>query len=390
MSIFAPHPSGWGDPTNGTGGPQRVSTLYVQHFGRTSNALSTVRGFSELLLNNPEKLDHPDVVKKYVEYIHGAADNAADTVRRMRKFYRPAEEATHEPLDLNAIVTDAIAMTQPRWKEEEQARGRNIRTRVSLGQVPQVLGHESELHEVLTNLIFNAVDAIDKEGEVSIATRREDDEVVLEVTDTGSGMDEQTLQNCFNPFYTTKGTKGTGLGLSVTQGIVRRHQGDIEVDSEPGQGTSVYVRLPVGEKGETGGITPDEAVDGTGSLHILVVEDGVEQRELISEMLENGGHDVDVATDGQEGLRKFDNGWYDLVMTDRSMPEFGGDELAEMIKDRAPHKPVIMVTGFGDMMDAAGEKPEHVDLLVSKPVSREKLETAISKVTCKDPQSTDA
>jgi len=350
-----------------------------------NNALSPIRGYAELLLQNPKKLNDTPTVKRYLQDIKKAADQAAETVRRMRKFYRPAEEWEHEPVDINSVVEEAVSMTRPRWKQEAQAEGITIGMETHLNSVPPVKGNENELHEMLTNLIFNAVDAMEGDGRIRAATSAERQEVVIEVSDTGPGMDEETLQHCMDPFYTTKAETGTGLGLSVTQGIARRHGGEVEVESELGKGTTFRILLPPAEEtAETpsanGDEDPEEGLGSERNLSLLVVEDDQTQQELMNAILESAGHTVDTAPDGTKGLQKFSEGYYDAVLTDRAMPRVGGDELARMIKDSAPDKPVIMLTGFGDMMEASGEKPEHVDAVISKPVSEDKLRRVLSRV----------
>ena len=349
-----------------------------------NNALSPIRGYAELLLQSPEKMTDSGTVKRYLEDMKKAADQAAETVRRMRKFYRPAEEWEHEPLNVTEVVQEAIDMTRPRWKQEAQAEGMTIEMDSDLQPVPPVKGNASELHEMLTNLIFNAVDAMEEDGRIRLTTAEEDQGVIIEVSDTGKGMDEETLQHCMDPFYTTKAGTGTGLGLSITQGIARRHGGDIEVESEPGKGTTFRIILPRCQEVAQERDTPEEATGKEAqmqkrALELLVVEDDETQRNMMSEILEDVGHNVDVAADGTEGLKKFSNHWYDAVLTDRAMPRVGGDQLSSMIKDEAPNKPVIMLTGFGDMMEATGEKPEHTDAVISKPVSREKLNRALKR-----------
>ena len=344
-----------------------------------NNALSTIRGFTELLQENPEKQKDERTLRKYLDLIGTAADNAAETVRRMRKFYRPREETELGPVDLNSVVKEAISMTRPRWEKEAQAQAVNIKMVQDLMPIPRAWGNEAELHEMLTNLIFNAVDAIEDEGQIRIATREADGDVLLTVSDDGCGMEESTRQQCLNPFYTTKGEAGTGLGLSTTVGIVNRHEGDIAVESEPGAGTTFRITLKAAPETETVGAT-DGKPRGK-SLQILAAEDDPTQRKVLGEMLDSLGHTVDLAADGEEALQKFDDGWYDVIITDRAMPAIRGEELASMIRSRVPDKPTIMLTGFGDMMNASGERPENIDVVVSKPTSLNKLAEAIGRVT---------
>ncbi len=148
-----------------------------------------------------------------------------------------------EAIDLNLLVDGAIMLTQSRWKTQAEARNISITVQRDLQEIPRVTGNVAELREVLTNLIFNAVDAMPMGGTITIRTHCEDNQAVLEVSDTGQGMTEEIRRRCFEPFFTTKGTHGTGLGLSMVHGIVQRHQATIEVKSEVGRGSTFIIRF---------------------------------------------------------------------------------------------------------------------------------------------------
>ncbi|MFW6457237.1 MAG: hybrid sensor histidine kinase/response regulator, partial [Planctomycetota bacterium] len=342
-----------------------------------NNALSTIQGFTDLLLQPENALDDRETIERYLKHVRKAARNAAQTVRRLRKFYRPAEKENLRPVDLNALVEETVSMTKPLWKEQARAEGAEVLVETNLGDIPPVEGNEAEFHEMLTNLIFNAVDAMPEGGTLSFRTREEDGAVILEVGDTGMGMSSEVSEQCFDPFYTTKKEGGTGLGLSTVQGTVRRYGGQISVESEVGEGTTFHIVLPASDGDER------QKADGRcgervlRSLRVLLVDDNVQQRELISEYLRMDDHVTDVAENGREGLKRFRKDAHDLVITDRSMPEMGGDDFASEIKAISPETPVVMLTGFGDIMTAAGEVPENVDMILAKPVNREKLKKAI-------------
>ena len=358
---------------------QRALTMMASGIAHDfNNALSPIQGFSTMLLEYPDTLADRDTALHYLGHIQKAASNAEETIRRMRKFYRPREEAMFTALDLNDVVTDAVSLTKPRWKEEAAAAGKNIDIHADLGTIPFVSGNEGELNEMVTNLIFNAVDAMPNGGLIRITTTYVDGSVVLEFSDNGMGMPKETKHKCIDPFYTTKGTEGTGLGLAITNGIIQRHGGEMTVETSEGEGTTFRITLPLAQRNIE--IETQAESRKVRPLKILVAEDEESQRKLLFDMLSGEEHCVDVMTDGVNALEKFNAGWYDLVITDRAMPELGGDELAKRVKEIVPQKPVIMLTGFGDMMDAAGETPGHVDLVVSKPISKEKMQRAIAKV----------
>lgn len=348
-----------------------------------NNALSTIQGFSDLLLQAPEQLAEPDRVKRYITLINTAARDAAQIVRRLRKFYRPRDEETTVWIDIKALIEEVLDLTEPVWKHSAQARGAAIRVEKDLEQ-SIINGNPAELQEVIINLVFNAVDAMPEGGTLTFRTRKEGDWVTLEIADTGIGMDTIVRKRCLDPFFTTKGESGSGLGLATVQGIIARHNGQIDIKSAPRQGTRFFIRLPVSAPGNRHeeNIESKDAplLDGRAFLKILAVDDEKNQRVLLKQFLQKDNHRVELAANGLEGIQKFYNGWFDLVITNRAMPELNGDALARNVKRIAPSKPVIMVTGFADMMNATGETPEFVDLVISKPISQDKLRQAITRV----------
>jgi signal transduction histidine kinase/ActR/RegA family two-component response regulator len=345
-----------------------------------NNALAPILGFSELLLARPQSLTDTAKVRHYLETMNTAARDAAAVVRRLREFYRPREESeVFLPVNLNELVNQAIAMTRPRWKDQAMGSGAGIRMNTELARVPVVAGVASELREVLTNLIFNAVDAMPHGGTIAIRTRLDNSSVVLEVTDSGVGMTDEVREHCLDPFYSTKGERGTGLGLSIVYGIVRRHEGSVEFESEPGCGTTFRIKLPA----QTGAPAVAATLSSNGPskrLNILLVDDEPLVREIQTEYLTGEGHRVDSAPDGQQAIHLFASGRFDVVITDQAMPGMTGDQVAAAIKQMSPLTPVILLTGFGDMMLATGEKPAGVDLVLSKPISISGLRDAVEKL----------
>jgi CheY-like chemotaxis protein len=281
-------------------------------------------------------------------------------------------------------------LTQPKWKDQTQAQGIPIRMETDLQPVPAIAGSESDLRDALTNLIFNAVDAMPKGGTITIRTRIDSDHVLLEVSDTGVGMTEEVRQRCLEPFFSTKGEHGSGFGLALVYGILQRHEGTIDVESELGAGATFRIRLPIQTEhapdtelrsagqaatGQRSGVKPPSR-----SLHVLVVEDEPMIRQMLTTYLTSYGHTTEIATNGTEGLEKFQASQFDVVVTDRAMPEMGGDQLAAAIKEIMPKVPVIMLTGFGDLMNAVDEKPAGVDMILSKPVGLTEFRAALEKV----------
>ncbi len=344
-----------------------------------NNSLSPIQGFTSMLIENPELLEDRDETLRYLGHIQKAASTAAETVRLMRKFYRPQEQESFSCIDINDVISEAVSVTKPQWKEEAEALGKEINIQTDLTDGATVQGNEAELHEIITNLIFNAVDAMPEGGIIHIRTRNDGNHVILDVSDQGIGMSEETKRKCLDPFYTTKGSEGSGLGLASIQGNVERHNGKLTIESTEGEGTIFRICLPREQHSAESVRTP-ETNHIPQELKVLIAEDEKPQRELLKKMLETDGHTVETASDGAEALEKFGNGSFQLIIVDRAMPEMNGDKLAAEIKEVSPDKPVIMLTGFGDTMDAADEKPDGVDHLISKPITRDKLRHSLSKV----------
>ncbi len=345
-----------------------------------NNALAAILGFTELLLHRPENLNDKAKVIRYLELMNTAAKDAGHIVNRLREFYRHREEGeVFMPVDLNRLVEEAISLTQPKWKAQAEARGVTITAETELQELPPVFGNAADLREVLTNLMFNAVDAMTQGGKITLRTRADEAHVTLEITDTGTGMTEEVRRRCLEPFFTTKGVHGTGLGLSMVYGIIQRHEGTVDIRTELGKGTTFIISLPVRAEAQ-----PPQETESTPApaapLRVLLVDDEELVRKILNEFLIGDGHDVTLAANGEEALVKFRDGQFDLVFVDRAMPGMSGDQVAAAIKGASPAMPIIMLTGFGGMMEASDETPSGVDLVVGKPVTMAKLRAAVATV----------
>jgi PAS domain S-box-containing protein len=346
-----------------------------------NNALSKILGFTELLLTSPEKLHDAETVCDHLRMINTVSRDAARVVRRLHDFYRPRRDTeVFKIVDLNEIIEQTISLTEPKWRRESQAKGVSIQVRMELQPKVSTCADEAELREVLTNLIFNAVDAMPRGGAITIRTSTNGAQAILEINDTGNGMTEEVRRRCFEPFFSTKGDRGTGLGLASVYGIIQRHGGEIQIRSQVGNGSTFTIRLPVspGEHKQPPAIEMP-AVSKNHPLRVLVVEDEPMVRGIEVEYLVAEGHTVETAADGCEGLSKFRAGRFDLVLVDRAMPQVNGDQLTDAIKELNPDMPVILVTGF---VEASGNEPKQrqADLILAKPFSHSSLCNAVGKV----------
>ena len=241
----------------------------------------------------------------------------------------------------------AVAITRPRWEERVAKGGVPLRLDLRLTPLPTVMGRPSELNEVITNLILNAIDAMPQGGTLGIHTRPEGDEhVVLTVADTGVGMAEHVRKRIFDPFFTTKGEVGTGLGLSVSYSIIQRHGGEMRAESQPGRGTTFTIVLPVGAVDRA---QASEGAEEPGSRHgrILLVDNELPVMTVLGDMLTEVGHDVIPVASGAEALRVFVPGSFDLVMTNLGMTGLTGWDVAERVRTSDLHVPIVFITGWG-------------------------------------------
>ncbi len=344
-----------------------------------NNALAKILGFSELLLAWPEQLTDRDRVKKHLQMITCAAQDAVKIVNRLREFYRHRKDTdVYQPVDLNQLVEQAVVLTQPKWKDQVMAGGATVWIETSLAELPAVRGNPSELREVLIGLIFNAVDALPRGGTITIRTAFDGECVCLEVRDTGTGMTDEVRQRCLEPFFTTKGEGATGLGLAIVHGIVRRHGGTIAIESELGAGTTFRIRLPAQAAERARNARRGELPHRP--LRVLVVEDEPAVRDIEAGYLRGDGHVVETAANGSEGLAKFSNGHFDLVVADRAMPVVNGEQMVAAMKSARAETPVIMVTGFSDLpFDRVGPSARP-DVILPKPITHAALRQAVNQL----------
>jgi len=223
-----------------------------------NNILAAILGRTQLLLRGVKTAEIPEEVKqnlvKWLKIIEQLTSDGAETVKRIQKFaraHRASSEKDFRELDINAIVKEVVEVTKPKWKDEAELKGVHIEMETQLGKLSHSLGNPAEIREVLTNMIFNSIDALPEGGKIKITTGMREERVEIKVTDNGLGMIEEVKNRVFEPFFTTKKEKGNGLGLSVAYGIISRHNGEITVESEPGEGTTFTITLPALHKEKT-------------------------------------------------------------------------------------------------------------------------------------------
>lgn len=337
-----------------------------------NNLLAIVSGRVQLLLMR----ETDPARRRPFEIIDRAARDAADVVRRLQQFARTEPAGRLERVDLNELAGEVVEMARGRWHDAARARGLRIEVEVKPAPIPPVHGDPVALREVLMNLVLNAVDALPAGGTIALETRDEGAAVALAVRDSGIGMSDEVRQRAREPFFTTKGVKSTGLGLSMSHGVLKRHGGELSIESAEGAGTTVTVRLPAVRPAAA---PPAAAGAAPRTLRVLVVDDTEDVREMLSALLAAQGHSVVQAGGGREALALLEAGEpVDLVLTDLGMPDMNGWELARTVRGRAPEIRIGVITGWGDAPDAPPGGREGVDFVMAKPFSAEELACALA------------
>jgi signal transduction histidine kinase/CheY-like chemotaxis protein len=350
-----------------------------------NNAISPISLYSEALLDREKNLSAAG--RGQLQIIQRAIDDVAATVVRMREFHHQREEQmVLTSVQLNELVPQVVELTRARWNDIPQQRGVMIELRTELAPaLPAIMGAENEIREALTNLIFNAVDALPDGGRLTIRTRATaSGNVDVEVSDTGVGMDESARRRCLEPFFTTKGERGTGLGLAMVYGMVQRHSAEIDIVSALGQGTTAKLRFSAAARATEAAPPAKIESPALGSLRLLLVDDDPVLLQSLRDSLEGDGHFVTVANGGQQGIGLFRaahaaNQPFSAVISDLGMPYIDGRQVASAVKSLSMSTPVLLLTGWGRRMVDEDEVPRDVDGVLAKPPKLRELREALAR-----------
>jgi signal transduction histidine kinase/ActR/RegA family two-component response regulator len=356
-----------------------------------NNAISPVSLYTESLLEREPNLS--ERARGYLTTIQRAIEDVASTVARMREFYRQREpQLTLARIDVNRAIAQVEELTRPRWCDVPQQRGIVVELRTQLAdRLPEIMGAEGEIRDALTNLVFNAVDAMPEGGILTLRTRtvsgaENTQSVHVEVTDTGIGMDEETRRRCLEPFFTTKGERGTGLGLAMVYGMIQRHSAELEIDSAAGKGTTVRLIFPAYTEAFVSTVRLATPQVVTRRLRILLVDDDPLLIKSLHDTLEGDGHVITPTNGGQAGIDAFTaahkaGSAFAIVVTDLGMPHVDGRKVAAAIKGISPGTPVILLTGWGHRLLAENDIPPHVNRVLNKPPRLHELRAALAELT---------
>lgn len=341
-----------------------------------NNVLATIMGHADLLMQEPLSPQ----ARHYLEIILRAADDGAEAVRRIQGLARSEPLRRPASLDLVQIAHEAVEATAPRWRDQAECEGRSISVRVRAERPAWVSGVQSDLREVLMNLIFNAVDALPQGGWIQIEVSQHRDRVLLRVSDNGTGMSEDVIRHALDPFFTTKPFgEGMGLGLALAHRIIQQHHGSIEIRSAPGDGTTFEISLPAASPAEPDvGAPPPAALS---PMRVLIVDDNPTQRQQLGKILSLDGHRVTIAESGADALARVQRDRFDVVITDLGMPDVTGWDVARETKRCQPGARVGLVTGWGsELGDPESLRALGVDFVVSKPYRIASIRNAMAQV----------
>ena len=340
-----------------------------------NNLLQAILGYAQLMKQNP---NNAELIERSLTVVESAAMDGSETVRRIQQFARLRPDEQFVQVEINQIVQDAVAITRPRWEENIARESRALELRLDLQAGALMQGRPAALSEVLTNLILNAMDAMPNGGTLTLATRHTPvRDVRVTVSDTGVGMPETIRQRIFEPFYSTKGEAGSGLGLSMAYSIVRRHGGEIHVDSEPGVGTTFALTFPI-SLGPAASETPLVGAEGRRHFRVLVVDDNPQVLATLAEMMRRVGHTVAPAITARGALQDYAPGRWDIVVTNIGMAEMNGWEFAERLRALDARVPLLFITGWGlREEDHARLAGLGVRRCLFKPVRPEDLDAAL-------------
>jgi signal transduction histidine kinase/ActR/RegA family two-component response regulator len=348
---------------------EKMAALGELSFGvahNVNNTLTGILGRAQLLLRTRDA----EKISSGIEMIIKSAEDGAHIIRRIQDFARKQPSRRFQSVSVAELMKDVCEMSRPRW--EGRVNAPQIRMALVADCTASVMGDAVELREVLVNMIYNALDAMPSGGEIRMSSQEANGRVVISIGDTGTGMTPEIKSRLFDPFFTTKGKGGTGMGMAVSFGIIRRHNGSIDVESEPGRGTIFRISLPLAQD-VASHAGPNSASQQTSTegdhLRVLVVDDEAAVREVLREALEAEGCEVVVAESGEIALKLYDAraGKIDIVFTDIGMPEMNGWELASEIRKRSETIPLAIVSGWADAISHDARQAIKADWVISKP-----------------------
>lgn len=360
-------------------GEERLKALEQVVRGVTHDfgeALTPIMATTDLLLTCPGIADNKTAYFQHIRGIQEASEKARETIRQLAAFFRRVPVPQND-VDINQVVREAIEQVEANWNREEGNRSDGVTLRTDLHDLPTITGGEADLRAAMFHLICNAFEASPGSGTVTVSTRPHESGILVEVSDAGKGMTDAVRSRAEEPFFSTKGSLHKGMGLTIAAGTIRSHGGDIAIESRPGEGTRVRVSLPCPRS--TASHATAAPSMGLRQMSVIVVDDDAATREVVALTITMIGHEVVAVDSAAECLTRMQTASFDIAIVDLAMPDMRGDELAARIAHSYPLTAVVMLTGFGEIMLEENNIPDHVDILVAKPISFGQLASVLEK-----------
>ncbi len=313
-----------------------------------------------------------------IQNIINASQRGAGVVRRIKDFTLATPDGKGEGavFDLEGLVEEAVELTRPLWNPPSSPRKYHLNV-LKNGQC-HIQGKSSEIYEVLVNLIKNALEAMPNGGVLTLWTYSRDEIVFLRIADTGHGISEEHFQRIFEPFFTTKGAQSSGLGLSSCYGIVKKHHGEIQVESIPGEGTEFILTFPKSLPIQVAETTAGSAVGKQTSIRFLLIDDEVNILKALEMFFEDTEIDIATAKTAQEGLKAIEADRFDVILCDFGMNDMNGLEVGKWVDQHCRRQgvsktPFLLYTGLDKELDAVKLRESGIDRVINKPTSCQDL-----------------
>jgi len=345
-----------------------------------NNILTIISGKVQLLEmiheDNKELTDELRVIIK-------AADDGAAISSKMLQFTKTAQETKDLlPYDIIDLINQSIDFKKPRWSNEAQARGIEYKMDTkNMKEVPLITCNTTEIKEVFINIIKNALDAMPEGGSITFKTFSDENNVFACIADTGEGMSENVKKHIFDPFFTTRTPQGTGLGMSMAYGIMTRHGGKIEVESELGKGSTFTLQFPIQTKtANTLEVPMHEQETSNRNLRILAVDDDEVILNILEQFLSRDGHNIKTVDNGADAIKKIGSEDFDLVLCDLAMPNVFGYDIVKSLNGLKKRPKIGIISGWDDESAPAVDAESKVDFYLKKPFKHSDLTKHINQL----------
>ena len=343
-----------------------------------NNLLAIISGNVQLL---EETYKGHEELMSALHTIKKASDDGAEISSKMLEFTKTSQDTKKfVSSDIRKLIMQSLDFTKPRWSNEAQIRNINYQIdKEGLKSTSSIMCNPTEIREVFINIINNALDAMPEGGRLSFSTWNRENTVFAGISDTGEGMPEDVKKRGFDPFFTTKTPLGTGLGKSMTYGIMTRHGGKIEVESELGKGSTFTLQFPATNNRASLIATPGlEQETDEKNLLILVVDDEVDICAILDKYLSRAGHKVKTVNNGADAIDKIKAEDFDLILCDLAMPDVFGYDVIKSARGLGKKPKIGIITGWGEKLKITNEEDMKVEFIVKKPFDLSELTNKIN------------